>query len=363
MNVLFITCDQWRADSLSCSGHPVVRTPSLDRLASEGMRFARHYTQSAPCGPARASLYTGQYLMNTRAVTNGSPVSRSHPNVATELRKLGYDAVLTGYNDIGADPLGADLSDPALHSYGGPMPGISSIDANPGGSSSHLASNHTAWLASLGYEIPSELLPSDKGPAATATFASAEIPSSVKGGQANVILPGPFSVGVDDDGQPVSAFYSADHTEGGYCVSRAQEHIASKHGSPWAICLSSLRPHPPWLLPEPFNRQYPPSQCGGPHKHRMPSPAEEAALHPYMAQRLTWEMLTVPEGTTDEELALMKSQYWGSCSEADYQLGRLFDWLRERGEWDNTLGALVALRRTHPLSTHTPSPNLATRQT
>ena len=73
MNVLLITCDQWRADALGCAGHPVVRTPAMDRLAAEGVRFACHYTQAAPCGPARSSLYTGMYQMNTRAVSNGSP--------------------------------------------------------------------------------------------------------------------------------------------------------------------------------------------------------------------------------------------------------------------------------------------------
>ena len=52
LNVLFVTADQWRADCLSSAGHPVVRTPHLDRLAADGVAFRRHFAQAAPCGPS-----------------------------------------------------------------------------------------------------------------------------------------------------------------------------------------------------------------------------------------------------------------------------------------------------------------------
>ena len=74
LNVLFITADQWRGDCLSALGHPCLKTPNLDRLAAEGTLFARHYAQATPCGPSRASLYTGMYLQNHRSVVNGAPL-------------------------------------------------------------------------------------------------------------------------------------------------------------------------------------------------------------------------------------------------------------------------------------------------
>ena len=52
-NVLYITVDQWRGDCLSALGHPMVRTPNLDRLAVEGVLFANHFANSTPCGPSR----------------------------------------------------------------------------------------------------------------------------------------------------------------------------------------------------------------------------------------------------------------------------------------------------------------------
>ncbi|NCZ71437.1 MAG: phosphonate monoester hydrolase, partial [Actinobacteria bacterium] len=93
-HVLLITLDQFRGDSLSAAGHPVVRTPNIDRLAANGVRFARHYTQSTPCSPGRAGLYTGMYQMNHRVVANGTPLDRRFDNVALMARRAGYEPAL-----------------------------------------------------------------------------------------------------------------------------------------------------------------------------------------------------------------------------------------------------------------------------
>ncbi len=58
-NILFICVDQWRADALGCSGHPVVETPHLDQLASEGTNFTQAYTSVPSCVAARAAIFTG----------------------------------------------------------------------------------------------------------------------------------------------------------------------------------------------------------------------------------------------------------------------------------------------------------------
>lgn len=58
-NIVFIHVDQWRADCLSIDGHPVVHTPTLDKMALDGIRFSRAYAASPTCIPARASLMTG----------------------------------------------------------------------------------------------------------------------------------------------------------------------------------------------------------------------------------------------------------------------------------------------------------------
>lgn len=59
-NIVFIIVDQMRGDCLGISGHPVVRTPSLDRLAQRGTRFTSAYSPCPSCIAARASIFTGQ---------------------------------------------------------------------------------------------------------------------------------------------------------------------------------------------------------------------------------------------------------------------------------------------------------------
>ena len=75
MNVLFIMADQWRGECLSALGHPVLKTPNFDQLASNGVIFKKHYAQAVPCGPSRASLYTGIYMPNHRSLVNGASES------------------------------------------------------------------------------------------------------------------------------------------------------------------------------------------------------------------------------------------------------------------------------------------------
>ena len=58
-NVIFITCDQLRSDTLGCYGHPVVETPHLDQLAGKGVRFTQAYSAVASCIAARAAILTG----------------------------------------------------------------------------------------------------------------------------------------------------------------------------------------------------------------------------------------------------------------------------------------------------------------
>ena len=116
-NVLLITADQWRGDCLSAMGHPVLRTPNIDRLAGEGVLFARHYAGSAPCSPGRACLYTGLYLMNHRVCINGTPLDRRHDNLALAARRAGYEPTLFGYTDAAADPRDYDAGDPLTNKF------------------------------------------------------------------------------------------------------------------------------------------------------------------------------------------------------------------------------------------------------
>src|ERR1039458_4501208 len=79
-DILFLMPDQMRGDCLSLLGHPVVRTPNLDKLAQEGALFRRAYSTCPSCIPARAALLTGLFPATSGAVgLRGPAYYLSHP--------------------------------------------------------------------------------------------------------------------------------------------------------------------------------------------------------------------------------------------------------------------------------------------
>ena len=149
-NILFITIDQWRAECLSMLGHPCLKTPHLDALAGDGVVFRSHFVQCSPCGPSRASLYTGLYMQNHRSVINGTPLDARHTNVALEARKAGYAPTLFGYTDTSPDPRDLPQDDPRLCTFEGVLPGFD-------GRLKLGYFDHSTWLNHLrgkGYTVP-----------------------------------------------------------------------------------------------------------------------------------------------------------------------------------------------------------------
>ena len=148
-NVLLIVVDQWRGDTLPMLGHPIVKTPHIAALAAQGVTFARHYTQAVPCGPGRASLLTGLYMMNHRAVQNTIPLDARHTNLAFELRKGGYDPALVGYTTTTPDPRVVSSEDPRFTVLGADMEGW-----HPVGSWGMKMEAYFSWVASQGFALP-----------------------------------------------------------------------------------------------------------------------------------------------------------------------------------------------------------------
>ena len=89
-NLLFIMSDEHNKRVLGCHGHPMVRTPNLDRLASRGVRFTDAYCNSPICVPSRASLHTGRYVHDIRFWDNCLAYDGSVPSWAHRLRDAGH---------------------------------------------------------------------------------------------------------------------------------------------------------------------------------------------------------------------------------------------------------------------------------
>ena len=95
-NILWICTDQQRFDTLGCYGNPWVRSPHLDRLAEEGVRFASCYCQNPVCSPSRAGFLTGRYPRTTRLRQNGQAIPKDEVLVTKLLADAGYTCGLAG---------------------------------------------------------------------------------------------------------------------------------------------------------------------------------------------------------------------------------------------------------------------------
>jgi arylsulfatase A-like enzyme len=93
-NVLFVLCDQMRASAMGCTGNDDVHTPTLDRMADEGLLCTRAYTPDPVCTPARASILTGQYPHEHGVHSNNVRIPDTGETMGCLLRDAGYD---TGY--------------------------------------------------------------------------------------------------------------------------------------------------------------------------------------------------------------------------------------------------------------------------
>ncbi|WP_433005690.1 arylsulfatase [Kribbella sp. CA-294648] len=117
-NLVLICVDQWRGDALSAAGHPVVRTPYLDDLASRGTRFSRAYSATPTCVPARVALMTGQSQEAHGRVgyDDGVPFDRAHPvSLPRELRTAGYQTQAIGKMHVYPERARIGFDDVLLH--------------------------------------------------------------------------------------------------------------------------------------------------------------------------------------------------------------------------------------------------------
>lgn len=105
-NIIFFLSDDQRADFLSCAGHPIVKTPHVDALAKEGVRFENAFVTTAICAASRATLFTGLYE-RTHQYTFGMPA------ISPKFTQNSYPAVLkkAGYRTGFVGKFGVNVSD------------------------------------------------------------------------------------------------------------------------------------------------------------------------------------------------------------------------------------------------------------
>ena len=102
-NVVFILTDDQRSDALGCMGHPHLKTPHIDRLAEEGLLFKNHFCTTSLCSPSRASILGGLYAHSHGVVNNFTDYPRNLPTFPRQLQSAGYTTAYIGKWHMGED--------------------------------------------------------------------------------------------------------------------------------------------------------------------------------------------------------------------------------------------------------------------
>jgi uncharacterized sulfatase len=278
-NVLFITSDDLNTD-LGCYGHPLVRTPHLDRLAARAVRFERAYCQFPLCNPSRASFLTGLRPDTTGVHENATHFRATVPNAVTLpqlFTRHGYFAARVG----------------KLYHYGVPAQiGTPGLDDPP---SWQLAVNPRGR---------------EKDEEDRCVYYTGKPPSM--GGSLTWYV----SEGTDEE-----------QTDG-KVAAEAIRLMEQHRDRPFFLAVGFYRPHVPCVAPKKWFDLYPPERILLPaeppgHLEKIPAPALAVKPPHY--------------GLDEEKRRLMIRAYYASVSYMDSQVGRVLDALRKLGLEDRTI--------------------------
>jgi len=312
-NVLFIMCDQLRADYLSCAGHPHLKTPAIDSLAKRGVRFPRAYVQSGVCGPSRMSYYTGRYMRSHGATWNRVPLSLHEKTLGDYLTPAGIKVALAGKTHMLPDL-------EALERYG--IEGGSALDAllragrfeevdrYDGHSPPGKESGYADYLRQHGYN--------SDDPWTDYVIAAAGPDGTTLSGwhMRNVHLP---------------AKVAEEHSETAYMTREAMRFIDDMGDKPWCLHLSYVKPHWPYMAPAPYHNMYGAKDCLPLNRDEQ----ERVGEHPVLAAYREHEE-SVSFSRPDAP-GIVRPAYMGLIRQLDDWLGRLFAHMKASGRLDDTL--------------------------
>ncbi|GER21173.1 sulfatase-like hydrolase/transferase [Variovorax boronicumulans] len=315
-HVLFIMCDQLRADHLSCYGHLRLQTPHIDALAARGVRFSHAYAQGAVCGASRMSTYTGRYVSSHGTMWNFVPLSVGQKTLGDHLRPHGVRCALVGKTHVEADTegarrLGIDPTQGAgrLAMEGGFEPYARDDGIWPPGFKV-TGNAYCDWLRAQGYESDNpwhDFANSGRGP-------DGEILSGWQMRWAD---------------RP--AHIAGAHSETPYTTERAIDFMREAGDAPWVLHLSYIKPHWPYVAPAPYHAMYGPDDM-------LPvvrSEAERVDAHPVVEG---FRRETVSRNfSRDEVRRAVVPTYMGLVKQVDDELGRLFAFMAEQGLDRDTL--------------------------
>lgn len=327
-NILLITSDQQHWDTLGVS-NPRIRTPALDRLATEGTRFTRAYCNNPLCTPSRSTIITGLYPSSHGAWTIGVKLPEDVPTVGDIFHSHGYDTTLVGkahFHPLASAPGSESIEcHPTLRNldfwrdFHGPWYGFRHVETARMHADEHLVGGHYAiWMEENGLKNWADYFaPLPGGNSSAKRTHTWDLPQEFH-----------------------------------YSTWTAQRTIANiersvRAGKPFFLWSSFHDPHPPYLVPSPWDTMYNPDEMR-PGTH---APGEFDRMPPHFAMtRRTdsnWSSYQEPGGNLchgfhchlRDEASLRRdiATYYGMTSFMDQQIGTILDSLDRMGIADDTL--------------------------
>jgi len=325
-NILLITSDQQHWHTLGCM-NPEVKTPNLDRLAREGTTFTQAFCANPTCTPCRSSIITGKYPSQHGAWSLGTKLPESEHTVGEDLMEAGYTTALVGkahfqplattdeFSSLEAYPVMQDLE--FWKTFHGPFYGFGHVElARNHTDEAHIGQHYALWLEEKGcrnwrdyFQPPTGNNPSQKR---------------------KWLIPEQYHYDV----------WIAERTN-------ALLRQYKQENQSFFVWASFFDPHPPYLVPEPWDTMYDPealtvpSVVEGEHDNNPPHFQLTQQENPDFS---AWQE---PGGNAMHgfhshlheraELARDIAVYYGMTSLMDKYIGRILGTLDELGLSEDTL--------------------------
>ncbi|MBI1201223.1 MAG: sulfatase-like hydrolase/transferase [Rhodopseudomonas sp.] len=314
-NILFIMCDQLRTDYLSCYGHPTLKTPNIDALASRGVRFTRAYVQSPICGPSRMSTYTGRYVAAHGSTWNGVPLKVGEYTIGDYLRPLGLRVAVVGKTHMTPD-----------------VEGMARLGINP-------ESMIGVHVSQCGFE-PYERF-DGVHPRGTPQSPNYNAYLQAKGYTGTNPWDSWAAGAEDDEGHVVSAFFmrhadkparvKEEDSETVFTTDRAIDFITETGAAPWCLHVSYIKPHWPYIAPAPYHSLYGAADVVPPIR------ATDERIDPHPIYKSFMNERVSRAFADDKVRNTVIPAYMGLVKQIDDEVGRLLEFLKASGRLDDTL--------------------------
>ena len=319
MNIIFIITDQQRRDHLSCYGNTVLKTPYIDRIADDGIKFENYFCNTPICMPNRANFLTGAYPSVHGTRSNGINLDPEFPILSEILRKRGYYTISIGKNHcnffsrpskrgVHSDEniiawLHGDISPDGLKF---PWYGYDEVCMTVG-HGDWMAGHYSEWLKEEGWDQHAYAL---KNPLSlNEYYYETEMPAEI---------------------YPTT--YITEKT-----VEFLKEYPSSENAdNPFFLHCSFPDPHHPVCPPGKYKDLYSPKDIDLPANF---NDAEDLLKHEYLGQYLKNPRFRqlLPQKISEEEAKKFLALTYGSISMIDDGVGKILDALNQSGMAENTM--------------------------